>query len=175
MQTIIGLGNPGKKYESTRHNIGFLFVEYLEKKLALPSFSFEKKHNAELAVGKSSVLLKPQTFMNESGLAVRSYLDYYNKNWREELSSVFVAHDDLDIAFGTYKIQLGKGPKIHNGLLSLYNHLHSNNFWHIRLGVDNRNGARTIPGRDYVLAPFTPEELQQLETMFADVQKDLKL
>lgn len=169
MKTIVGLGNPGEKCRSTRHNVGFLFVDYLRNKLHTPHFKFQTKHNAEITSDSEITLIKPQTFMNQSGIAVQSYLKYYNKQWQDHLNTLFVAHDDLDLTFGTYKIQLAKGPKVHNGLLSLYDHLHSNNFWHIRIGVDGRAGERTQPGSEYVLANFSQTELTQLETIFSDI------
>lgn len=177
MKLIIGLGNPGKNYQYTRHNVGFLFVEYLQSRHEYvgTEFKFQKKHEAELSDSSELTLLKPQTFMNESGKAVRSYLEYYDKNWKNNLDSLYVAHDDLDLEFGTYKIQFGKGPKVHNGLLSLYEHLHTQDFWHIRIGVDARGGERTIPGKDYVLSSFLAQEQEKLLEIFENIKEEIQL
>lgn len=170
MRVIVGLGNPGKEYEQTRHNAGFMFVDALAKRLQLP-WKFEKKFTAQIAKGEiiyqgsteDLCLIKPQTFMNNSGQAVRSVLDYfYPEILTQEPQHLVVAHDDLDLILGEYKLQK-KGPKIHNGLLSLYQHLGFQDFWHLRLGIDTRHGERNIPPADYVLMKLSSAEQQQLE------------
>ena len=167
MKIIIGLGNPGKEYEQTRHNAGFALVDYLAKKLVL-DFKFEKKFEAEIVKttaiykGQSEdiCLIKPMTFMNLSGSAVRSIIDYYYDDllFEGEENHIIVAHDDLDLPLGEFKIQRGKGPKTHNGLASIYKHLGTKNFWHLRIGVDSRDGSRNIPPSDYVLMKMNQEE-----------------
>lgn len=106
------------------------------------------------------LLCKPQTFMNNSGQAVRAVLEYYNQApSSDNLNEVYVVHDDLDLELGSYKLQMGTGPKAHNGLLSIYQHLGTKEFWHVRGGVDNRGELRSkITPAEYVLQPFTPEE-----------------
>lgn len=173
MQTIIGLGNPGKNYDQTRHNVGFMFLDFLQNELQMPGFKLQGKQNAEVSSSKALNLIKPQTFMNNSGEPVRKYLEFYDKGWAKSLHSIYVAHDDLDLAFGTYKLQLGKGPKVHNGLTSIYQHLKSKDIWHIRIGIDNREGDRTIPGGDYVLSQFTREETEMLQSIFETIKNDL--
>ncbi len=173
MRFIFGLGNPGAEYQQSRHNVGWLMVEALASELAReagtqPYFQAAPKVFAEWLKLGSTVLAKPQTFMNESGKAVRAVLDYY-KQPLSDLSQVYVIHDDLDLALGTYKVQLGTGPKIHNGLLSIYQHLGTQEFWHVRLGVDNRDGDRTMPGKNYVLQAFSAAEQPLLNQVITQV------
>lgn len=175
MQVIVGLGNPGKEYHNTRHNVGFIFTDYVQRTLQSSEFKLQKKHDILVSESTSCILIKPQTFMNKSGLAIRSYLEYYNKNWQEKLDTLYIAHDDLDLEFGAFKIQFGKGPKVHNGLLSTYNHLRTQEFWHIRIGVDSRGGSRNISGSEYVLSPFSSEELKLLENTFKKISHELSL
>jgi PTH1 family peptidyl-tRNA hydrolase len=116
MKLIVGLGNPGREYENTRHNVGAIFIDYLKKK-EIPS---------------GIILAKTDVFMNDSGTSVRKMVDYYKLG----LDFLCVVHDDLDIPLGSYKIQKGKGPKLHNGILSVENELGSEDFWRVRIGVD---------------------------------------
>ncbi len=161
MKIYVGLGNPGKKYQQTRHNAGFVFIDALAKELAL-NFKFEKKFNAELASKRDDIfLIKPQTFMNNSGQALRAFLDYLKIDLTGPFigpEDLIVIHDDLDLALGTYKFQKGIGPKDHNGLKSIYQHLGTKEFWHLRLGVDSRAGQRTVTPVDYVLQVMPTQE-----------------
>lgn len=154
MKIYVGLGNPGPKYRKTRHNAGFMFVDAVAEELSL-TFKFEKKFNAQLAVKRDDLfLIKPQTFMNNSGQALRAFLDYLKIDMQDPFAGpedLIVVHDDLDLPLGTYKLQKGIGPKEHNGLQSIYQHLGTKDFWHLRLGIDSRNGLRNIAPADYVL------------------------
>ena len=134
----MGLGNPGSKYKNTRHNVGFMVVDALR----------------EYTQGKGIVLAKPQTFMNKSGVAVKKLTKRYSLN----ANSLYVVHDDLDIELGKFKIGQ-KGPKIHNGLKSIDEQLGFSNYWHVRVGIDNRlkTGFKGT-GEDYVLQNWRPEE-----------------
>ena len=154
LTAVIGLGNPGAAYAGTRHNAGHEVLDAIAREFLCENFSENKKINS--AVGKTSDYLfaKTLTYMNLSGQAVRSLVDYYQL----ETSQVYIIHDDLDLELGTYKIQFGKGPELHNGLLSIYQHLGTKNFWHVRVGVDNRQGSRAMEPSDYVLQHFSTEE-----------------
>ncbi|CAN5135784.1 aminoacyl-tRNA hydrolase [soil metagenome] len=174
MIVLVGLGNPSEKYSHNRHNVGFMFADYLLKSLTtrhtspVSEFKFDKYANAELArldlaadgPQQSVILVKPQTYMNRSGETVRQLM----ASNKIPIENIFVAHDDLDIELGKFKIQLGVGPKKHNGLSSIEDLLHNHNFWRIRIGVDNRNGDRTLSGEEYVLQNFSGEENIILET-----------
>lgn len=153
MKVIVGLGNPGQEYENTRHNVGFMTVDLLAKELDL-SFESSAKLSSLVAKNADVVLVKPQTFMNRSGEALQAVLQFY----KAEPKDLIVVHDDLDIALGEYKIQNGTGPKGHNGLISIYSSLGTQNFFHVRIGVDGRENDRSIPGKAYVLQPFLPDE-----------------
>lgn len=175
MKIIVGLGNPGDQYRFTRHNVGFMVVEALAQKLGA-TFNFDKKYQAEVArVGSDVWLVKPQTFMNASGQAVRSLVHFYKLDQTPEYThELWVIHDDLDLELGRYKVQLGTGPKIHNGLLSLYQELGTPDFWHVRVGVDGRAGDRRLSGQDYVLQPFMGEEKSRLDQVVSEVVNRLQ-
>lgn len=178
MVFIVGLGNPGPEYADTRHNAGWLMLDVVATALGAPAFTYQKKFQAEIAKVGEVVLIKPHTFMNASGQAVRAVIDYYQKpSDSSGLATLVVIHDDLDLELGHYKIQLGTGPKIHNGLLSLYQHLGTQQFWHVRLGVDDRKGDRSIPGSSYVLQSFSTEQkatlLNLADEVIAHVRRSL--
>jgi peptidyl-tRNA hydrolase, PTH1 family len=176
MKMIIGLGNPGEKYQATRHNIGFMVLDALADRLQA-HFELDKKHQAEVAKGGSDIwLVKPQTFMNASGAAIRSLIQFYKLDQDPHIwQNLLVVHDDLDLETGRYKLQLGTGPKIHNGLLSLYQELGTKDFWHVRVGVDGRMGDRRLPGQDYVLQPFLGEEQEAINQAISEVVQRLEL
>jgi len=171
VKLIVGLGNIGDEYVKTRHNAGFLFLDQLAKE----SFTFEKKFKASVSTlmidEKKIILAKPHTMMNNSGLAVRLLADYY-KLWPK---NICIAHDDLDIHLGEFKLQYGKGPKIHNGILSIEKYLSSKSFWRTRIGVDNRSpeARKNIRGHAYVLGMFTNEELDSLKNSNRAIIQDI--
>ena len=142
MKLVVGLGNPGKKYRDNRHNVGHMVVNKL----------LEKGFSKNLVVKKTGV------FMNESGKYVKNLIDRF----KLDTPSLWVIHDDLDIALGNYKIQKGKGPKEHKGILSIEEKLGKNDFWRVRVGVENRSSDNRIPGEEYVLQDFKREELEKL-------------
>jgi len=143
MRLIIGLGNPGEKYKNTRHNAGFLVADKLQK-VKLPA---------------GTVLKKSDVFMNNSG----DFVSRLSKRYDSNPSDLFIIHDDLDIPLGSYKIQYGIGPKVHNGVNSIEVELGTKDFWRIRIGVDNRKSEDRIDGEEYVLQDFTEEERKILD------------
>lgn len=179
MTLFVGLGNPGEKYVSSRHNAGFMLADVLAQKSGV-SWQNQRRIQGLLAQTDRFQLLKPQTYMNGSGESVQAALRYYqpgllpkNKSQVLQLSQLYVAFDDLDIPAGSWKVQFGKGPKVHNGLLSVYQHLGTEQFWHVRLGVDGRAGKRDMPGHVYVLQNFFPEEQVEVDQMLAEVADHL--
>lgn len=166
MTIIVGLGNPGEKYRYTRHNAGWMAIDVLASKLGL-RWQTDKKHQAEVARGSDHLLIKPTTFMNESGLAAASIMRYYQLEI--EPNEIVVMHDDLDLELGSFKLQQGIGPKVHNGLQSLYDHLKTKDFWHARIGIDGRQGDRSLPGSAYVLQQFSSVEQEQLQKTITDL------
>lgn len=153
---IVGLGNPGKAYAQTRHNAGWMFVD---KVATARGMQFEEVTRVDCLVAQDNrvVLVKPQLFMNKSGEALQKYLRFYKKKWTD-FQVCIVAYDDLDIALGRWKFVRASGPKIHNGVNSVVNALGTDEFFHARIGVDGRNGDRTLRGDQYVLQPFSSSE-----------------
>jgi len=147
---IVGLGNPGKKYENTRHNVGF---EVLDRFATKHEGKF--KRTKELAFcsdirvnGEKIILAKPTTFMNESGLAVQQLV---RKHDLETLDALLIIHDELDLKPGTLKVKLHGGLAGHNGLKSISKHLKSNDFGRLRIGVGKPPQSQL--GKNYVLKP----------------------
>lgn len=167
MKLIVGLGNPGKEYSTTRHNAGFEFVDSLSGRA---KFTPDSKFESLLYKDKNILFVKPQTFMNESGRAVRKILDFYKLS----VDDVILVHDDLDLKLGEYKIQKGIGPKVHNGVSSVEASLPDKNFLRLRLGVDNREKSFYAgSGADYVLGKFNNEELEVLEEIMEEAGDEL--
>ena len=164
MYLVVGLGNPGKEYENMRHNAGYIAVDKLGEILNEGGYSSngwenEKIFDSEVNVFEKDntkiVLLKPTTFMNNSGIAVKKALKKYKL---EDMSKeLILIHDDLDISLGEYKIQLGISPKCHYGVKSVEDHLGTADFTRVRIGIDNRKD-RKIPGEKYVLMNFSEDE-----------------
>lgn len=174
MKLIVGLGNPGEKYSKNRHNVGFMVVDKLAQEFSstpVLQFSSNKKFNSLIILTKDFILAKPQTFMNDSGVAVSAICQFY----KIKLSDLYIVHDDLDIAIGNYKIQHGKGPQVHNGLRSVEEKLGSDQFWNVRVGVENREvrGNKGIPGVVYSLQDFNGEEKVTIEGVIEKVTKEL--
>lgn len=174
---VVGLGNPGSEYAKTRHNVGWMVLDGVADELAL-KFSSKQQQHCLVATLDAVTLLKPQLFMNASGDAVRAYLAYFHKlAWntqREQLlTNLFVVHDDLDIPLGSHKLQFGTGPKDHNGVLSMQRQLGSDQFWHVRIGIDARGGVREMPSSEYVLSKFSPKEKTTLESVLNQARLDL--
>lgn len=151
---IVGLGNPGKKYAETRHNIGFMTVDDIAKK---HNISFDSKQSkAKIAQGtikgQRVVLAKPQTFMNESGRAVRGITDFF----KIPVEQIIVIYDDMDIDLGILRIRPSGGSGGHNGIRSMQNHLGSADFARIRFGLGRPPGK--MDPAAYVLRSFKNEE-----------------
>lgn len=157
MKIIVGLGNPGKEYALTRHNAGFMLVDKLAKD---GEFKYDKKFEADICKVDNLMLVKPQTFMNESGRSVRKVLDYFGLS----NDDLVLIHDDLDLGLGDFKVQRGVGPKVHNGVSSIEKYLGTGDFWRARLGVDNRSGlGYEVSGADFVLQKMSKEEQENLD------------
>jgi len=156
MKLIIGLGNPGKKYEKTRHNLGFMAVDFLRENIGAPNFKMNKKCNAGISKTDEIILAKPQTFMNNSGEAAAKLLSFF----KLMPADLIVIHDDLDLEFGKIKLGAGHGAAGHKGAQSIIDYLGTKDFNRIRLGVGRP--PLHIPPEDYVLQNFSSEELKKL-------------
>lgn len=157
---IVGLGNVGKKYDGTRHNIGFTVVDALRVQHELPEWQEKPKFKAliseDFVGGKKVILAKPTTLMNNSGEAVRALKDFYKlKN-----TDIIVVHDELDLPFGTIKQKQGGGSAGNNGIKSLISHI-GDDFNRVRVGIKN-DQLEQIDSADFVLAKFNSEEKKQL-------------
>ncbi|NTU47225.1 aminoacyl-tRNA hydrolase [Candidatus Roizmanbacteria bacterium] len=176
MILLVGLGNPGTPYINNRHNVGFMFADFFVRNFSPENstgFVFSKLVNADLATISTSQKLsvsKPQGFMNRSGESVKKIRDFY----KIKTESIIVAHDDLDIPLGKFKIQQANGPKQHNGIASIEEQLGDNNFWRIRIGVENRDPYNRMPGEAYVLQNFTDEEKKVIEGTFPQIIERLQ-
>ncbi|MBI5682402.1 MAG: aminoacyl-tRNA hydrolase [Deltaproteobacteria bacterium] len=171
MYLIIGLGNPGARYEFTRHNIGFLAVDYIAD-----SFDISLNKKSRKAVwgkgcisGKEVIIAKPQTFMNLSGEAVKSLADFFHI----ETKDIIVIYDDVDLDFGTVRIKKSGGSGGHRGMESIIGQLGTKDFPRIRLGIgrpekqgQGARGKGQEDTADYVLSPFSFEEEERLPEIF---------
>ena len=148
IKLIVGLGNPGPKYSETRHNAGFWFIDEVARKYSA-TLRPEKKFHGEVAKialeGKEIWLLKPDTFMNRSGLAVQSLMSFY----RITAEQLLVAHDEIDLPPGTAKLKTGGGHGGHNGLRDIISQLGTNDFHRLRIGVGHPGSKDQVV--DYVL------------------------
>ncbi len=151
---IVGLGNLGKAYEGTRHNIGFVVVDAFARKLSL-TFKEKVKFKGLLAEGSSLVVLKPTTYMNLSGESVFSLSQYL----KISPSKILVVVDDVDLPFGQIRLRINSGPGTHNGLKSIEEHLKTNRYARLRIGI---GGDRRRPLADFVLSRFSKEEEKEL-------------
>jgi peptidyl-tRNA hydrolase, PTH1 family len=170
---IVGLGNPGIRYRTTRHNAGFLAIDFLREHFGLPEFESERKFRALVSTGNTErgklLLVKPETYMNESGESVRGLLDFYKLT----PASLIVIHDDVDIAPGKMKQTAASSSAGHNGVENIIDRLGTKDFMRFRLGI----GRPPEPGKDtasYVLEPFSSEDLVVLRALFPELAEKIQ-
>ncbi len=173
LYVIVGLGNPGAKYAETRHNAGFWFLDLLAKRSKVV-LRTQSKFHAELAktglYGQDCVLVKPMTFMNHSGQAVRALVDYY------KISSdrLLIVYDELDLPPGVARLKQGGGHGGHNGLRDIFRHNRDHEFLRLRIGIGHPGLKDAVTG--YVLSrPSTQEELLTCQVISdaADVMREV--
>jgi len=171
MYLIVGLGNPGVQYDGTRHNVGFMLLDYLAQESSV--FFTESKWKALIAKtviwNESVVLFKPETFMNASGTAVSAVAHYY----KISTDNIIVVHDDLDMPFGRIKIVSGGGDGGHKGIRSSIKHLGTKDFTRVKIGIGRP--SLPIPPDKYVLARFEPEEQEVINQRMAVVAEGIKI
>ena len=171
MKLIIGLGNPGKEYEKTRHNAGFLVVDELADGMQYSVFSIQQKFNAEISEGiinnEKIILAKPQTFMNNSGQAIKAVLDYY----KIDTEDIIVIHDDLDIPTGEFKISKNKNSGGHKGVQSIIDHLGTKDFIRIRIGIMIEN--KKTPTEKFVLERFSEKEMEIVDGVIEKIENKI--
>ncbi len=183
MFLIIGLGNPGLKYKKTRHNAGFLAVDFVVEKLLGKKAKWNKSKKAKTEYIWSKInnteveFLKPQTFMNNSGEAVKTIINYY----KIETKNIIVIYDEFDLPFGKIRVRQNGSSAGHNGIKSIIQHLGTDNFWRMRIGVSNPeySGQKKIPtdliklhngASKFILKKFSRQEQKELnEKIFPEV------
>lgn len=186
MHLIVGLGNPGEKYDNTRHNIGFTTLDHLLKKFEpLSNSSWDKSTKTKSLVKKLTIkdypvlFAKPQTYMNNSGLAVNLLLQFY----KIEPKDLIIIHDELDLPLGKIQIKFGGGTAGHNGIESILNTIGTDKFIRIRMGISHPH-KNTKPlskikddhtVKDYVVSHFVDGEQKDARTMIKHVERDLPL
>jgi hypothetical protein len=164
MKLIVGLGNPGKEYENTRHNMGYLFIDYYLNKKGI-KLEWKEKFNGiyldTVIGGEKIIFMKPLTYMNLSGEAVRKYLDYF----KIDVSDLLVVVDDLDLAVGNYKIKNNGSSGGHNGLKNIELHIGTQNYKRFRIGISNT----TYDVKDYVLGKISVKDYYDVFDILSDV------
>lgn len=154
MFVVVGLGNPGKDYVGTRHNVGFDTIDLLSKRhsVDLNKIKFKSVYGEVNIKGEKVLLVKPQTYMNNSGEAVREIMDFY----KLEMENIIVVVDDIDIDYGTVRVK-GKGSAgSHNGLKSIISHTRSQKFPRIKIGIGKKHEKQDLAS--FVLGRFSKEE-----------------
>ncbi len=166
MKLIIGLGNPGKKYERTRHNVGFMVLDALHKNLLnndIGDWQLSKKFNAEISGcqigGDKIILAKPMTFMNNSGESIGLIAHYYKIAPRD----IILVHDDKDILLGNVKVQSDRGHAGHNGVRSAIEHIGTQKFDRVRIGIASENEKKMQDIPKFVLNKFGILEKKKLD------------
>ena len=157
---IAGLGNPGKNYAHTRHNIGFLVVEALASKsrLSIDKIRFDSEYVKAMIKGQDVFLVKPLTYMNKSGFPVHKFASYY----KVDIKDIIIVHDDIDLEFGKIKIVQSRGHGGHNGVRSIIDAFGKKDCTRIRVGVGHPGSGGDVTG--HVLGSFSPDEVKILDT-----------
>lgn len=163
MKLVIGLGNPGREYDKTRHNIGYMFLDYITGNA---KFIQNKKFNSleyEMVINNEKILfIKPTTFMNLSGEAVAKYANFY----KVAPSDILVIQDDLDMDTGKYKLLYNRGDGGHNGIKNIILNLGSRAFLRLKIGISKAN----IDTKDYVLGKLSREEQKIINNVFYELK-----
>lgn len=162
MYLVAGLGNPDKKYEETRHNIGFKAVDFLAEKFGFDKFKNQDKFKAEMTMGeideKKIITIKPLTYMNNSGTAVQAIKNYY----KIQNEKIIVIYDELDLPFGEIRVRSEGSSAGHRGIKSIIEYLATEEFNRIRLGIRNKDAGK-IPADRFVLSRFSFWEKRKLK------------
>ncbi|MBR1417158.1 MAG: aminoacyl-tRNA hydrolase [Bacilli bacterium] len=167
MKLIVGLGNPGKEYENTRHNVGFMALDYF-----LGNISYNEKFNAlytKVKIDNEDVLfIKPLTYMNLSGQAVSRFVNFF----KISTDDILIIQDDLDLPTATIKLKYKSSSGGHNGIKSIINELNTDEIPRLKIGISNN---KLISTKDYVLNRFSKDELHELENVFPQVKDIINL
>ena len=160
MKLIVGLGNPGREYENTRHNIGFYYLDLITKSLGITNYQekFNGNYQKVKILDEDIIFLKPLSYMNLSGEVVSKFANYY----KIKPEDILVIHDDLDLPLSRFKLREKGSSGGHNGIKNIILHLGSENFKRLKIGI---NKDKNIDTKDYVLGHFKKEELEKLNSM----------
>ncbi len=171
MYLIVGLGNPEKKYDKTKHNVGFDAIDEMIDEYDIPSSGISMKgmYGKGFIGGEKVMVMKPLTYMNLSGHAVRAFVDYYNIDVQSEL---IVIYDDVDMAAGQLRIRKKGSAGSHNGMKSIIQMLGSTDFTRIRVGIGPKPVKWDLA--DYVLAPFSKDERVKVDGVIEDIPDIIK-
>ncbi len=171
MIIIVGLGNPGEKFKNTRHNVGFMEVDFFAKEKDFPDFELSKKYNALVSEKEEIILVKPQTFMNDSGKSVKSLI----QNSKFEIrNSVIVVHDDIDLPLGKLKISKDSGAGGHKGVNSIIENLGTKDFIRFKVGICPQKGKPNSV-ETFVIKKFTKEEQEIINEVIAKTSDAIDL
>jgi PTH1 family peptidyl-tRNA hydrolase len=167
MYLLVGLGNPGNDYAKNRHNIGFMTADAIAEDNHFPAFKskFQGDYTEGLLAGQKVMILKPQTYMNESGQSVGKVAKFY----KIPPEKIIVFYDELDIPFKRVKVKQGGGTGGHNGIKSIDAHLGNKNYWRVRMGIDHPGDKNRVSG--YVLSDFSKAEQAELDDFIYAVVK----
>jgi PTH1 family peptidyl-tRNA hydrolase len=167
VKLIVGLGNPGRKYDHTRHNIGFRVVEDIaeENSVAIKKRFCDSLVGELIVMGERVLLAKPQTYMNRSGDAVKALL----KEFRGSPENLVVIYDELDLPFGRIRVRLKGSAAGHRGAMSIMESLAGAPFYRVRVGIGRP--PEGVEPADFVLKPFSPEEIEKLDELIARAGK----
>lgn len=165
MKLIVGLGNPGREYEKTRHNIGFMLVDkYLNSKFK--NIEWKVKFNGSyfqtVVFGEKTIFLKPLSYMNLSGEVVKKFVDYFKIN----VDDILIISDDMDLNIGNFKLKDHGSCGGHNGLRNVELYLGTNCYKRLKIGISKRD---FLDAKDYVLGTFSKEELNKLDNLFDEL------
>lgn len=163
MKLIVGLGNPGKEYENTRHNIGFMVIDNYIKEA-----TWQKKYNAlyttDIINNEKVIFVKPETFMNLSGNSIIEFVNFY----KIEEKDILIIHDDLDMPFGKIRVKTNSSAGGHNGIKSIIERLGNKNFARLKIGISHNITGDT---KDFVLGKFNKAQLEELNKLYPITKK----
>ncbi|MDD5416339.1 MAG: aminoacyl-tRNA hydrolase [Candidatus Daviesbacteria bacterium] len=179
MKLIVGLGNPESRYAGTRHNLGFAVVDEFARKCIIDNvqFTIDQKFKSEIIKLQELILVKPQTYVNNSGMAVKLLTTYY----KLPTTSLIVIHDELDLPLGKIKVRMGGAAAGHHGVESVIKALGTDQFIRVRLGIGNlrtqsgEHKGQSLSAEKFVLEPFMPKEKTLVKHMIRQAIKALDL
>lgn len=173
MKLLAGLGNPGKKYSITRHNVGFLLIEKIMKDFTWPALKQNKNFQAKIGQTKLDekkiIVALPQDYMNNSGESVKKISAYY----KIKPENIIIIHDEIDLPLGKFKTSFNRGSAGHHGVQSIIDQLKTKNFWRVRIGVGPKIKSLNFPNERFVLENFKKDELKQFNDLFEFLSQEI--